>query len=61
MLSKFCHNKKGAFLHAHHIIQVSECLSSGNIEKIYDVNNGITYCKDHHLKTGLHRKDKKFK
>ena len=46
----FCNNKKGMELHPHHIKPAALFL-----KLIYDINNGITYCKDYHLKGGLHK------
>jgi len=48
---KFCNNKRGTELHPHHIKLISEFP-----DLIFDINNGITYCKRFHLKSGLHRK-----
>ena len=45
-----CNNKLGGTLHPHHIKHVAT-----NPELIYDVNNGITYCENYHLKSGLHK------
>jgi len=47
---KYCANKKGTELHPHHIISLSE-----NKSLTFDLDNGITYCKYHHLKSGLHK------
>jgi len=48
---QYCHNKIGVFLHPHHIK-----LLAFNPELAFDVNNGITYCKEFHLKSKtLHR------
>ena len=47
---KFCNNKKGIEVHPHHIKPAALFLSL-----IYDINNAITYCKDYHLKGGLHK------
>ena len=46
----FCNNKIGVFLHPHHIKLLSKFP-----ELAFDVNNGITYCAEFHLKSGLHR------
>jgi 5-methylcytosine-specific restriction endonuclease McrA len=48
---KFCHNKIGIFLHPHHIKPLSLYP-----DLVYDINNGITYCAEFHLKSGLHKK-----
>jgi len=48
---KFCNNKRGTELHPHHIKLISEFP-----DLIFDINNGITYCKKFHLKSGLHKK-----
>jgi len=45
----FCNNKKGVYLHPHHIKRKRDFP-----DLMYIVNNGITYCKDYHLKSGLH-------
>lgn len=49
----YCGNKRGAELHPHHIKQIHE-----HPELIYDIDNGITYCSDYHIKGGLHRRNK---
>jgi len=46
---KFCNNKRSVYLHPHHIKSI--CNSP---DLIFDIENGITYCKDFHLKSGLH-------
>jgi len=46
---KFCNNKSGIYLQAHHIKPLSIYP-----EVRFDVKNGITYCKDFHIKGGLH-------
>lgn len=46
---KYCHNKIGVLLHPHHIKSLTS-----NPELAFVTNNGITYCKDFHLKSGLH-------
>ena len=60
---KFCHNKMGRILHPHHIIQLKEILKNNNIQtleealnckELWNINNGITYCAEFHLKSGLH-------
>ncbi len=47
----FCENKRGSQLHPHHIKQLHLYPQFA-----FDVNNGITYCGDFHLKGGLHKK-----
>lgn len=46
---EFCNNKIGAYLHAHHNKPIKFFP-----ELTFNVENGITYCKDFHLKSGLH-------
>jgi len=46
----YCHNKMGVMLHPHHIKPLALYP-----ELVYDVNNGITYCAEFHLKSGLHK------
>ena len=46
---EFCNNKMGGTLHPHHIKQLAFYP-----ELAFKVDNGITYCKDFHLKSGLH-------
>jgi len=48
---EFCHNLQGVKLHPHHIKLLSEYP-----ELAFDIDNGITYCEDFHLKSGLHRR-----
>jgi len=43
---KFC---KG-ILHTHHIVPVAECIQLDYINLIFDVNNGLTLCKQCHSK-----------
>jgi len=50
---KFCNNKMGVILHPHHIKQVKDYP-----ELIFNVENGITYCAEFHLKSNLHKKIK---
>ena len=47
---KFCNNKVGVLLHPHHIQPMALFQ-----ELMFDVNNGITYCAEFHLKSGLHK------
>ena len=48
----FCGNKRGGILlHPHHIKNLAN-----NKSLAFDVNNGITYCADFHLKSKLHKK-----
>jgi hypothetical protein len=46
---KFCDNKRGAILHPHHIKPICNFP-----DLVFDIKNGVTYCKDFHLKSGLH-------
>lgn len=45
---KYCNNKKGIYLEAHHIIPFSECMILDWKEEIFDIDNGISYCKGYH-------------
>ena len=47
---KFCDNKIGVMLNAHHIKSISLYP-----ELRFDVGNGVTYCINFHLKSGMHR------
>ncbi len=48
---KYCGNKRGGIeLHPHHIKPIVLFP-----ELVFRIDNGITYCKDFHLKGGLHR------
>jgi len=47
---EFCKNEIGVYLQAHHIKSLSQFP-----ELAFMVDNGITYCKDFHLKSGLHK------
>lgn len=46
----YCQNKKGITIHPHHIKPISKFP-----ELSFDINNGVTYCEDFHLKSGLHK------
>ncbi len=48
---KFCHNKRGVYLHPHHIKLICNFP-----DLVFNAENGITYCKRFHLKSGLHKK-----
>lgn len=45
----FCNNKIGVLLHPHHIKPLSQFP-----ELSFDVNNGITFCAEFHIKGNLH-------
>jgi len=47
---EFCNNEEGVYLQAHHIKPLSVYP-----ELRFDLKNGITYCKDFHLKSGMHK------
>ena len=46
---EFCNNKIRVILHSHHIKPLALYP-----ELAYDVNNGITYCAEYHIKSNLH-------
>ena len=48
---EYCNNELGVELHVHHIIKVID-----RPDLVFDLNNGIIYCSDYHLKGGLHKK-----
>jgi len=50
---EFCKNKQGVFLNAHHIYPLNLFP-----ELAFKIDNGITYCGDFHLKSGLHKEMK---
>jgi len=47
---EFCNNKKGVELHPHHIKPLSLYP-----ELAFKSSNGISYCKESHIKSGLHK------
>jgi len=53
---EFCENKIGVLLHPHHIKPVALFP-----ELVFIVDNGITYCAEFHLKSGLHKNMQKEK
>lgn len=50
----YCDNKIGVLLHPHHIKPLALYP-----ELVFDINNGITYCTEFHLKSGLHKEIQK--
>ena len=41
--------ERGGYLHPHHLISVKDCINTGRIDLIYEINNGVTVCiKCHH-------------
>jgi len=46
---EFCNNKIGVMLHPHHIKPLS---LFPNL--VFNIDNGITYCAEFHIKSGLH-------
>lgn len=57
----YCGNKKGAEIQAHHKLFRKFCYRNKWNELIYNISNGITYCKPYHLNTGLHKTVKNVK
>ena len=47
---EFCNDKIGVLLHPHHIKPLALYP-----ELVYKIDNGITYCAEFHLKSGLHK------
>ena len=47
---EFCSNKIGVLLHPHHIKPLSQFPKLA-----FRVDNGITYCAEFHIKSGLHK------
>ncbi len=47
---EFCNNKIGVMLHPHHIKPLALFP-----ELAFRVDNGITYCAEYHIKSGLHK------
>ena len=45
-----CNNKVGIMLHPHHIKPLSKFP-----ELVFRIDNGITYCAEYHLQSGLHK------
>jgi len=43
-----CGNGKAVVLHPHHTIAVVDCIRQGNINLIYDIDNGKTVCIECH-------------
>ena len=47
-------NRKGTFLHPHHIIPIKDCIKTKRMDLIFDINNGRTLCVECHRQ--VHRK-----
>ena len=47
--------KRNCYLHPHHIVPKIECHLMDYDELIYDIDNGLTLCKECHMETGLHK------
>lgn len=41
---------RGCYLEPHHIIQVKECIEKGDLDMIFDIDNGMTLCRPCHKK-----------
>lgn len=63
---KFCNNKKGVELHPHHIVFLKTIIKENKLKKIdeaieceqlWNIDNGITYCKKYHLNSHLHMEE----
>ncbi len=52
----YCDNKMGVLLHPHHIKPLALFP-----ELVFNVDNGITYCAEFHLESGLHKNIQKLK
>jgi hypothetical protein len=50
-------NKKGVFLHPHHIIPVKDCIETQRLDLVFDINNGITLCIECHHQVHKKRSD----
>lgn len=50
---KYCKNKKSVNLHSHHVKSFSK-----HPDLRFDVNNGMTYCAEYHMKSDLHKNQK---
>lgn len=41
-------NSRGIFLHPHHKKPVATCIKTGDLESIFDINNGLSLCVECH-------------
>ena len=48
----YCKNKQGVMLNPHHIKSFVKYPESR-----FDINNGITYCKEFHINSKLHKRN----
>ena len=58
---EYCHNQIGVTLHPHHIKPLARIIKENNnnleevlnCKELWDINNGITYCKKFHIQSRL--------